>query len=155
MLSLSSPLMLLLFLQLVRALSTNPRLQLAAPLSSLLDPATDHHRNGTSLIWVDHQKSVCYSEDQREIPVNVQNCLPVTRKMIRMRRSEQFRLFKGSDCPITITEYVNKSQSLLPLFSTVVLSQLVRHLFLQGNANSGIYSGDRVHYHSRKRDNER
>lgn len=129
MLSSSFPLLLLLFLQLARALNTSPRLQLTAPLDPVLDPATDHHWNGPSRIWENHQKSVCYSEDERVIPVNVQNCLPVTRKMIRMRRSELFRLFKGSDCPITITEYVNKPQSLPPLFSIVVLYQLVGHFF--------------------------
>ena len=53
----------------------------------------------------EHQRRICYNEDERSIPVNIHNCLPVTRKIIRMRRSEQMRDFEGSDCPIAITDY--------------------------------------------------
>ena len=53
----------------------------------------------------EHRMRICYNEDERSIPVNIHNCLPVTRKIIRMRRSEQMRDFEGSDCPIVITDY--------------------------------------------------
>ena len=53
----------------------------------------------------DHKMRICYNEGERDIPVNIHNCLPVTRKIIRMRRSEQMRDFQGSDCPIAITDY--------------------------------------------------
>ena len=74
-------------------------------LTYVLEPATAHFWNHTSSGLGEPQKRICYNEEERTIPVNIQNCLPVTRKMIRMRRSEQLRIFKGSSCPIAITDY--------------------------------------------------
>ena len=96
--------LLLFFLLLVMALSNDQGSQIAS-LTSVLEPATAHFWNHTISGLPDPQKCICYDEEERTIPVNVQNCLPVTRKMIRMRRSEQLRLFKGSSCPIAVTDY--------------------------------------------------
>ena len=73
-------------------------------LTSVLEPGTAHFWNHTFAGLGEPQKRICYNEEERTIPVNVENCLPVTRKMIRMRRSEQLRIFKGSSCPIAVTD---------------------------------------------------
>lgn len=89
----------------VGASCTNPRLQLAPTLQPVLDLTIAPFWNNTASVLENFREGVCYNEDERMIPVNIQSCLPVTRKMIRMRRSEQMRVFKGSNCPITITDY--------------------------------------------------
>ena len=96
-------------------LSQLPMVILGAGLVQELTPslaitnATSTHittdaRHAESMLR-EHKMRICYTEDEREIPVNIHNCLPVTRKMIRMRGSEQMRIFKGSDCPVAITDY--------------------------------------------------
>ena len=94
----------LFFLLLLRVLS-NDRGSKTPSLISVVQPATLHSWNHTFSDLGDPKKRICYNEEERTIPVNVQNCLPVTRKMIRMRRSEQLRIFKGSSCPIAVTNY--------------------------------------------------
>ena len=94
----------LFFLLLLRVLSID-RGSRTPSLTSVLEPATVRFWNHTVSGLGDPEKRICYNEEERTIPVNVQNCLPVTRKMIRMRRSEQLRIFKGSNCPIAVTDY--------------------------------------------------
>ena len=94
-----------LFFLLIARISSSNRDSQTPSLTSVLEPATAHFWNHTFSGLGDPQKRICYNEEERIIPVSVQNCLPVTRKMIRMRRSEQLRIFEGSNCPIAVTDY--------------------------------------------------
>ena len=89
----------------IGAWSVSPEPQPAPLLNPVLGSIPDRLWNSTISTLEEPPKAVCYAEDERAIPVNIQNCLPVTRKIIRMRRSELRRLFKGSYCPIIINEY--------------------------------------------------
>ena len=89
----------------VGALSLLPQPQLPPVFDQILRGYPVPPRNYTTSTLDEPRERLCYTENERSVPANVYNCLPITRKMIRMRRSEQLRLFKGSDCPIVIRDY--------------------------------------------------